>query len=325
MDIDEDIIIRYLQEDCDEADFQRLNEWLAKSEEHQEQLFELEALWKSRNRKRYESADYLNERLAGLNERIGRKQEKTHKSPLRKRLLRYAAAIAVLVSLGWMGLHIAADRSLEVLTADQGKVEHIVMPDGTEVWLNQSGTLKYPARFKGKKREVYLEGEGYFEVAGNEDLPFIVQTGNLEVTVLGTSFNVNSGKDSDISSVALLEGEVKVKGRQDEGMVILSPGQKAELHKSSKRLVVKTTGKAAADAVWHDGLISFKQASMSDIAEMLETIYDVHIESDPQIPSATYSGVLKKQSDITLLLDDLCKVVPISYETDGSNIYIRRR
>ena len=140
------------------------------------------------------------------------------------------------------------------------------MPDGSKVWLNNASTLKYPHEFSEKERNVYLEGEAYFEVTKNRHKPFIVQSDAMRVRVLGTTFNFKSDKRCRIAEATLIEGEIEVKGNKEEGQIILAPGQRAELNKNNGRLTVKQVD-AKLDAVWHDNLIPFQKADIFTITK----------------------------------------------------------
>ncbi len=321
MNISEDILIKYLQGECCEEELQLLNQWLAESDENKSHLFAMEIVFKSKNLKRYSDPSFLKTEKERLYNRINNHSNK--RIIIFRRVLQYAAAVVaiVLLSVGIYRFNAASD--LKTLVADKGKTEHIILEDGTKIWLNKSSKLKYPSTFKGKTRTVYLEGEGYFEVTKNAKQPFVVETESMEITVLGTVFNVISAKDSDISAVTLIEGEVKVKGYGDEGLIVLSAGQKAELNKSTHRLQVKEPLNVSLDAVWHNGLIPFHQASVKDIGKVLEKLYGVKVHVDPNIPETTYSGALKSQDSINTVLRLLKNSIPIEYEIKGNEVFIR--
>ena len=118
--------------------------------------------------------------------------------------------------------------------------------------------FEYPRQFSEKERNVYLNGEAYFEVTKNRKRPFIVQSEMMKIKVLGTIFNLKCSPTCRISEATLIEGEIEVKGNNEEGMIILSPGQKAELNKVTKRMQVKEVD-AKLDAVWHNNLILSKK------------------------------------------------------------------
>ena len=224
-------------------------------------------------------------------------------------------------------LYYQADPTRNMLTASStdGKVKEVMLPDGTKVWLNQSATLRYPKEFSESERDVYLDGEAYFEVTKNRRCPFVVESEAMRIKVLGTTFNFKCDKSHKLAEATLIEGEIEVRGNHDEGMIILSPGQKAELNKTTRRLVVKQVD-AKLDAVWHNDLIPFEQADIFAITRTLERFYDVKIILSPDIKSdKTYSGVLKKKDNIESVLQSLDNSIPINYKIVGDNIFISSR
>ena len=196
------------------------------------------------------------------------------------------------------------------------------LADGSRVWLNSDSRLTYPVAFSKDSREVKLEGEAYFEVTKNRHKPFTVQSDAIRVRVLGTTFNLKSDKRCRIAEATLIEGEIEVKGNKEEGQIILTPGQRAELNKNNGRLTVKQVD-AKLDAVWHDNLIPFQKADIFTITKALERFYDVKIILSPDIQTGkTYSGVLKRKSNIESVLKSLQNSIPIDYKIVGNNIFI---
>lgn len=144
----------------------------------------------------------------------------------------------------------------------------------------------------------------------------------MRVRVLGTIFNFKCNKSCRIAEATLIEGEIEVKGNREEGQIILTPGQRAELNKNNGRLTVKQVD-AKLDAVWHDNLIPFQKADIFTIAKALERFYDVKIILSPDIQAnRTYSGVLRKKSNIESVLKSLQNSIPIDYKIVGNNIFI---
>ena len=214
------------------------------------------------------------------------------------------------------------EHQMLVAVANEGIVKEVVLPDGTKVWLNNAAMLKYPREFSEKERNVYLDGEAYFEVTKNRHKPFTVESDAMRVRVLGTTFNFKCDKRCRIAEATLIEGEIEVKGNKDEGQIVLAPGQRAELNRNSGRLTVKQVD-AKLDAVWRDNLIPFNKANIFTITKALERFYDVKIILSPDIRSdKTYSGVLKKKSTIESVLKSLQNSIPIEYKIVGNNIFI---
>ena len=172
-----------------------------------------------------------------------------------------------------LSYHIYQSQSEEQLVAvvARDEVKELMLPDGTKVWLNKHTTLKYPREFSEKERNVYMEGEGYFEVKRNVEKPFIVRSEAMQVRVLGTVFNLKSDKMNRSAVATLIKGEIEVKGNHNEGMIVLASGQKAELNAVTRRLVVKQVDTGIEN--WHNNQFVFENADIFTIARTLENSY----------------------------------------------------
>ena len=323
--LSEEIIDKYLTGKCSQEELIEVNAWMNESEENACQLFRMEEVFHLGKFDTY--AD--EQRMANAEKRLYRKleQEKKKKDKVlyMHRWMKYAAIIVVALLMGggagyWF--YNQTEHQMLVAVANEGIVKEVVLPDGTKVWLNNAATLKYPREFSEKERNVYLDGEAYFEVTKNKAKPFIVQSEAMQVRVLGTTFNFKSSKACKSAEATLIEGEIEVKGNNEEGMIILAPGQKAELNRESKRLTVKQVD-ARMDAVWHNNLIPFEKADIYSIAKTLERFYNVKIILSPDITiNNTYSGVLKRKDSINSVLKSLKNSIPIDYKIVGNSIFI---
>ncbi len=324
--LSEDIINKYLTGQCTEEELVEVNTWMKESEENARQLFRMEEIYHLGKFNQYADGQRMARAEKQLYRKLDEEKGKQNKILRMHRWMRYAAAIAVILVIGggagyWF-YQSGTDQQMMVAVANEGIVKEVVLPDGTKVWLNNSAILKYPREFSEKERNVHLEGEAYFEVTKNRHKPFTIQSDAMRVRVLGTRFNFKCDKRCRIAEATLIEGEIEVKGNKEEGQIILAPGQRAELNKNNGRLTVKQVD-AKMDAVWHDNLIPFQKADIFTITKALERFYDVKIILSPDIQSnKTYSGVLKRKSDIESVLKSLQNSIPIDYKIVGSNIFI---
>lgn len=310
--------------ECSEDELIEVSAWIKESDEHASQLFRIEEVYQlgkmdsHANKQRMELAE---KRLYKAIDQEKRKQNKVLRM---HQWMKYAAVITITLLLGggvgyWFYQN---DAEMLVAVANEGIVKEVTLPDGTKVWLNNSSTLKYPREFSKMERNVHLDGEAYFEVTKNRQKPFIVESDAMRVRVLGTTFNFKCNKRCRVAEATLIEGEIEVRGNREEGQIILAPGQRAELNKNTGRLIVKQV-EARLDAVWHDDLIPFEKANIFIITKTLERFYDVKIILSPDIGAdKTYSGVLKKKSNIESVLKSLQNSIPFNYKIVGSNIFI---
>ncbi|PWV47696.1 FecR domain-containing protein [Chitinophaga sp. S165] len=189
------------------------------------------------------------------------------------------------------------------LTVPRGGQFNIVLPDGSHVWLNAASSLRYPTAFNGDRREVELQGQGYFEVAPNARQPFYVKANNVEVQVLGTRFDVMAYADEKSINTTLLEGLVNVKNGTTQQK--LKPGQQAIVDPASGIMVV---GAADVDQViaWKTGFFEFDNASLGDILRQLARWYDIDVSYNQTGNERLFGGRISRGlplSDILHMLE----------------------
>ncbi|WP_298478410.1 FecR domain-containing protein [uncultured Maribacter sp.] len=188
-----------------------------------------------------------------------------------------------------------------------GKRTKIELSDGTMVWLNSGSKLIYPIVFNNDKREVYIEGEGIFDVAHNKNHPFIVVAKNHEIEVLGTVFNVSNYTDEDIISTTLKSGSVKINYLGDSYLKLkksikIKPGIAATYNKNSKSIQAKKVDIADCFS-WREGLFFFRNDNLEFIMKKLSRYYNVKITIENEnLIEETFSGQLDLKEDISEVL-----------------------
>ncbi|TRX63313.1 FecR family protein [Carboxylicivirga sp. M1479] len=198
----------------------------------------------------------------------------------------------------------------------------IVLSDGTKVWLNSKSSLKFPVQFGRESREVHLHGEGYFEVAKNENSPFKVHTSKGLVEVLGTEFNVSDYYDDDFSAVTLVEGAVRVANNKEA--VILKPGEQSLIFDANKHIVSQ---KVDPDFYisWTMGVFEFDNQKLDYILRKLSRWYDVSIVYDEKIiKELRFTGAIESEDDIEVILNRIEHASGVYFEILGSEIRVKK-
>ncbi|WP_321374820.1 FecR family protein [uncultured Draconibacterium sp.] len=215
---------------------------------------------------------------------------------------------------------------LNELVIPYGKKTELELSDGTKVWLNAGSKFAFPQEFTGKKRKVYLDGEGYFEVAKNEKQPFVVSSENMNVEVLGTKFNMNSYSLDELSETVLLEGSVKVWNGNKllNEKVQMIPNQKATFRTSQEEIIVESESEAENYIAWIEGLYKFKNQSLEQVFAKVGRYYNITFDYDSEkIRNALpISGKLDLKESFDEVMLSLSKVAQIEYEIDGKNVII---
>ncbi len=204
---------------------------------------------------------------------------------------------------------------MQTISSRQGMVTQFALADGTKVWLNSSSQLQFPSRFSNDRREVMLKGEAFFEVTKNEKQPFRVNTNELKVEVLGTSFNVVSFDDDSQSEVVLVTGKVALSS--ENGQIVrkynnMIPGQRAIYQKEERKVITEEVDVEKYIA-WRDGNLIFRDDSMEDVVKRLSRWYNVEIMiNDPEIKKYIYKASFRNENLVQVL--NLLKLsAPIDY------------
>lgn len=322
--LNEEILARFLMGECTEDELREVNAWMDESKENTRELFKQEEVYHLGKLGSASDEEEVEKAEKRLFKRLEQEKAKQHKVRRIYGWMRYAAMFIGVFVLGGMGYllyqNYDQDEMLLAVTT-QDTIKELKLPDGTQVWLNKNTTLKYPRNFSDTGRKVYLEGEGYFEVKRNPDRPFIVQSEAMQVRVLGTVFNFKSDRVNMSAVATLLKGEIEVKGNHEEGMIVLAPGQKAELNGVTRRLVVKQVDTGFEN--WHDNQFVFDKADIYTIARTLETSYGVKIILAPDIDvKKTYSGTLKKNDNVESVLKQIMNAIPVEYKIVGGSVFL---
>lgn len=205
-----------------------------------------------------------------------------------------------------------------------GHRHSIVLSDGTKVQLNSGSQMIFPAEFTGNTREVFIKGEGYFEVAKNKEKPFIVKTDFLDLKVLGTSFNVSSYPDEQMVTTVLVEGKVAVYenkklfgGSKQE----LMPGQGCFYSVENSKSLVKEVD--VYDYVsWKDGLFQFKDQTLAEVVNRVRKFYNKNILIETaELSETVISGKLVLSEDIEKVMNNLSYTLEAAYEKVDENTY----
>ncbi|NML23560.1 DUF4974 domain-containing protein [Pseudoflavitalea sp. G-6-1-2] len=208
------------------------------------------------------------------------------------------------------------------VSTPKGRQYMMVLSDGSKAWLNAGSSLEYPVVFTGNERAVKITGEVYFEIAAQPEAPFKVQTKNMEVQVLGTSFNVNAYDDETTINTTLVSGSVKVSA---EGILpaTLKPGQQARFRPSAP---IKTIPSVDLDKIlaWKNGYFSFDDLTLQQIMKLIERWYDVDVKYEGAIPTETYAGMVPRSMKLSGIIKSL-KDMDVDARQEGRMLIISNK
>ncbi len=216
------------------------------------------------------------------------------------------------------GNNTAAPEYNTIRTPKGGQYQ-VVLPDGSQVWMNAASSLKFPVVFTGKSRTVILTGEAYFEIAQHAEKPFIVQTSGIEVKVLGTHFNVMAYADEDRVRTTLLEGAVTV--TQGVATTMMKPGQQASIAEKEDRFLI-TRPEMEEVMAWKEGQFRFRKAEIPVIMRQIARWYDVDIEYKGDVSGIRMYGSMTRKENITQLLELMEQTGRVHFTINGNRITV---
>ena len=279
MEINEDILIRYIDGMLTEEEAAEVKNWRAASLENEKLLEQVYFTTQVASRLKVMRTVNPDEALSRFKSRIHKKEKRLALRQVLGVIQRAAAVLFIPVFLLSAYLFIQQGqgnvRTLAVRT-NPGVVSAFDLPDGSKVWLNANSELRYPSDFNADTRTVELTGQGYFEVTKNAHKPFIVKADkDYSVEVLGTSFNVSAYKDESMIETTLVEGSVKLNvvsgGKRMTQM--LKPNEKAEYQKGADKIKVFDVN-TEYDTAWKNGEIIFRNHPMDKVLKTLERHLD---------------------------------------------------
>lgn len=211
-----------------------------------------------------------------------------------------------------------AEPALNQLVVPYGRHSLLTLADGTKMYVNSGTRVIFPNEFEGKTRNIFVDGEVYLEVARNEKIPFLVHTHQMDVNVLGTSFNVNAYEKDGKSEVVLVSGSVKVQTK----------GQK-EAYLSPNQIYNYTNGASSVAFVdakeytsWKDGYFIYRGELLENVIKQLSRYYNVSIDYDPAFSSIHCSGKLDLKEDVGQVIADLSDMFRLKVRTIEGGYHI---
>ena len=211
------------------------------------------------------------------------------------------------------------------LTTPIGGEYSLVLSDGTKVFLNADSELKYPVEFSDGKRIVDLKGEAYFEVHKDSLRPFVVRVNGAEVTVLGTSFNVNTYGDDGQIYTTLVNGSVRVSSMKNKQEEILKPGMQSVMNVQSGLLTVRKVD-VEPYVAWREGRFVFRAMTLDLIMRQLQRWYDFEVfYQNSELKDYEFRGVIKRDMDLDKVLSVIKATTTVDFEVKGKVITIIKR
>lgn len=289
-------LLKYLKGELDQEEIRMIECWASESEENEKTLVSLAKVYnlgqfaRTYTDKEVENAWQKTCDKAGVALR--------ERKPSTKRQWVFwsmAAAIVLLLAVNLFLVlkkpEVCMDKAI-ILTSQQGKFVKYTLPDSTVVTLNHNSSLEFPLAFNGDERRVKLNGEGFFDVARDEDKPFIVETGKeIQIKVLGTEFNLQSFSSDDIVQVALLSGSVEIsRNGVTDFSYVMHPSERFTCNVSDWEMTVETLN-GITGVEWMSNKLVFMDTTLKEVARQISNHFGVYMTIDDESLNAIrFSG-----------------------------------
>lgn len=244
--------------------------------------------------------------------------------PLATKLLWYAAAVAIplmiISSILYFSIEkISLNKGLISYISPEGKRTKFTLPDGSTIWLQPNSEISYPKEFDSKKREIYFNGQAYFDVKHDPSCPFVINMGTNAITVLGTQFYVKASQSENNIETGLISGKVKITGKKFEKT--LSPNDVVVVSKKLSSIV--DYRKLSNNAyTWENSSIVFSNCSFGTIVKNISELYGVKYYIDPKIDAEKKITLTIRDESIEEIAEILKIVIPFEYKiSDNRMVY----
>jgi transmembrane sensor len=269
--------------------------------------------------------------LDKVHHRINLAQSQKSESRIKKLIFNISKIAAILILGLLLGLTVQNLKKTEPVyftsIAPKGSVSQMVLPDNSIVYLNAGSQLKYTVEGLKGKREVFLDGEAWFDVTKNEKKPFVVHTPFYDVKVFGTQFNVKAYKTDNEIVTTLEKGSVQIASSENFKISenqMLRPGEQL-IYSSLKKTIEVKKVETRMFTSWKDNKLIFINMNLKELIVLLERKYGVEIKtSDNSILNYHYDGIIKDET-ILEVLDLLKETLPIKYKIEGQTILITKK
>lgn len=315
--MEDQLLLKYLTGKCSVDELREIEEWICADKKNAANLFEMEQIWSLKSEIKYSDPKVLNSAYHRFENRIKRK-------PVLFSWWKYAAA-GIIISLLSVNLYYlirpGKSGTMNMIEVPKGQSITLTLSDGTRVWVNSESKFTYPSAFTPDNRNVQLEGEAYFEVTRNEKSPFIVQSGLLNIKVLGTKFNVEAYPE-ETTVVSLVEGSVEVKTADNRHQLTLKPNEQA-FSSQLGELEFKKSTDTDLHAQWRSGEMYFENKRLKDITKTLERKYNTPIViADRNLENEIFNCHTQANATLEQVLNLLKETRKIDYKIKKDSIYI---
>lgn len=327
----ESLIIKYLSNTITEEEKTELLGWLQENEDNKKLFVDNCNIWLAANDILVSEGE-VEDALDRLRNNIALYERKNKKASQRFSLQRVAVAAVLLIAAFSVGSFFLGKNSYSepemvmyhsFVTGHDSK-DSLTLSDGTVVWMNKDSKLSFVGNFEGKERSVKLEGGAFFNVAKNAKKPFIVESGNVKIKVLGTRFDVKNYEDHADIEASLLSGEVEVYIEGDSKGIKLRPTERIVINKQSNKVEIKNFD-TVNQTIWTRNEIVFSDDKLSDILEKIGYWYGIDIVTEGTLNLQQKLSFTVRNETKEELFSAISLIAPIRYEISNEKVIVRAK
>lgn len=315
----EELIAKYLAEECDQMEVHLLEKWVQENQDNRKLFIQQKRAWQLTHNTNNISDQFDTDKAWDQMEKelFGSEKELVENKTINfTPYYRIAAAIAAMFTIGYFVFYLGFMNTDQTLMALETTINE-TLADGTEVTLNRNSTLTFPKTFEENERRVELEGDAFFNVARDPEKPFIIQTGEISVKVLGTSFYVNATKEASIE-VTVKTGKVEIYS-DEENKIELAAGEKGIFLKQN-RILSKVPNTDSNFLAWKTKRLQFENTTLEEVFRKIEETYHIIIQvSNPQILSCRWTASFDNQP-LETVLNTLKETFDFEIKQNGENV-----
>lgn len=305
------IITAYLSGKAMEEERRELEEWVKQSPDNNRLFQEMRNVWQVMHPAFNPSEINVSEARKNIFENIAAtKRNITHTLLIYWQRVAAILVIPLLILSAYLYLNRNSDlyetAEYQEVKSPHGTFSEVRLPDGTNVWLNGGSSLRYPLAFRKGERNVFLNGEGYFEVHSDKENPFIVKTDQITLRATGTAFNIEAYNCDSITAVTMVDGKIDV-AFGNSSPVSMIPGERVSFNNQTKQCLITKTDSYKWCA-WKDGLMIFRDDPLSYVFKRLGLTFNVNIDlKDTVLANAPYRATFEYES-----LDEILRLLEMS-------------
>ena len=337
-DIDWDLILRYLTRTANQADRELLNQWLNASVENENTFNKIKQVWNipdaslpspNLNNAWMKIKQRANIQEPDLDEhhsvQLENKKSTLIKYVFGSRLLRVAAVLILFIITTYLLFKIPTKSEMNNVYVSSGSIQTVNLMDGSKITLDAGSTLRFPKKFTGSRREVYLNGEGFFEIFHNSDKPFTIHTNNAVITVLGTAFNIRAWQQYQKTTVAVAEGKVALNitsNINSNNKIALTKNQmsiikEGEIPTPPQNIII-------SDYIsWQQRQMYFKSVPLQEVLDQLERWYGLEFQLPDKSAGSNRVTIYIENKPIAEILDVIALMNNYQYIRDGKKVIFK--